>query len=495
MTSIPRLSPRVSADTQRRVATTVNQLIGTSAPETSPQVIFVKHLGVSPSNDEATNTAIIDDILAQNLPGALTLVFPTGVIPCRVRVPILAHPELSVLTIRGDTSAVSWFGTVDGDGSYAGGYAGSPYGTVLTSSETTASTESGGIIEVLNASDWNIVRLNVQDINLRTYDNPQQHGIMAWWAVQLTCDRVNIDTGAWPTDMATEPSIAYGIRTPRNNNGALTRLNDVSITGYFVGLEASEHTIADCLQLTACRYGIEFAAADHASKFGRVCIQRCQVPIVASGSHRFIIQQLDLEHANPAIGTASGGITTPGNTAVGCGWQVTTTDISDAGNVLQGRVNHHVVLGGVGIDDTGFSKMGGGLLNTVRVGRETLGNYPASDTGLRLTGWTYTSGLTDPGVEVGYSGTTGLVYAIDRTTGNNEDLSLWGKVLHFACDSGSGTPVDVASISTTSLNINSSKTINFASITDAADDAAAATAGVALGDVYRTGSALKVRVV
>lgn len=54
--------------------------------------------------------------------------------------------------------------------------------------------------------------------------------------------------------------------------------------------------------------------------------------------------------------------------------------------------------------------------------------------------------------------------------------------------------VQPATIDANGINFPAGKTINFASLTNAANDAAAATAGVPVGSVYRNGSALMVRV-
>jgi hypothetical protein len=285
---------------------------------------------------------------------------------------MLNQASMSTLTIKGETGPLSWFGTIDGDAFYAGGYAASTYGTMLTSSAVAGSSTTGGVIEVLTSGGWNNVRLNVQDLNIRTYDNPNQHGIIAYKAVQFTCERVNIDTGVWPTDMTTQPShTAYGIRPPTNSNGALSYIRDVAITGYYVGLGLSEHTVTDSLYITACRYGIEIesdAGFAHPTRpQGSASINRCKTPILVSGTRTISDFTVAIEHANSALGNGSGGITTPGNTAVGNGWQVTDYDISDAAHQLTGTIHFTSALGGVGPNNV-FTKNGGKNVRAVQLG-------------------------------------------------------------------------------------------------------------------------------
>jgi hypothetical protein len=54
------------------------------------------------------------------------------------------------------------------------------------------------------------------------------------------------------------------------NNGALTLLRNVAVTGYSTGIVANEHTDGDAVSLYGNLKGIVFENANHASRFGRL---------------------------------------------------------------------------------------------------------------------------------------------------------------------------------------------------------------------------------
>jgi hypothetical protein len=78
-----------------------------------------------------------------------------------------------------------------------------------------------------------------------------------------------------------------GLVTPADNSAALTLLRNVAVTGYHTGIVVNEHTDGDNIILGSNRNGLEFATAYHASRFGRVCAQRCPHAIAVTGKHGF----------------------------------------------------------------------------------------------------------------------------------------------------------------------------------------------------------------
>jgi hypothetical protein len=443
----------------------------------NPNVLYVKHFGVAAANSEATNTAIVSAILAQYLPGNITLFFPDGVIWTQVLIPMRSETYLSTVTIRGETSPATWFGTITGPP-----YTMTTKGTMLRSAATKTSPTAGAIFEALTTASFSNVRMVAKDIAFRNSDNPHLHGIMAYNAQQFSCDNVQIDTPVWSSAAADPTSgAAYGIRTPKNGNGAFTDIRNTSISGYYVAIEANEHTVGDNIAITACKYGIEFASANHGSNFGRVAIQRCQRPILGSGLHRVRFAQLDLEHANPAVATSIGGIDTPGNTAIGNGWQVTVYDIDDGGNAIFGGAVYTGVLGGFGIENT-LLRNGGGNFQMVLINDSPLGTnvshgdvfvgtaswlvnaaspsnglFPitgkATATGYRSTGSAFDGSWTGAGTEYGH----GSIYSTDRTTGNNAALSLWGSTINLG-GSTTGTQT-TATVTSSAIDLAAGKVL------------------------------------
>lgn len=206
-----------------------------------------------------------------------------------------------------------------------------PGGTILKSLATTGSYA----ISVASPafSNYMLVFTNIAG---RLYPNPQIGFLSAAFAQQLVCDHVNIDCGAYDVNI-TQPtnSSVVGIVTPIVNNGALNWLHDVTLTGMYTALQANEHTNGDGVNIAGVIQGIQFPAAFHASRFGRVLFAQTQKPVVVTGVCRFSIAQMDVEHDTN-----------------GAAWQQTTFDIVDASNLGVGEITYAVVKGGVGIDHT-----------------------------------------------------------------------------------------------------------------------------------------------
>lgn len=312
-----------------------------------PDEVFDLELyGVSAANTETTNTGIVDAVLEVALPGNVTLIFPQGVIPCRVRVPSLTNAYISTVTVRGKASPATWFGTV-------AGYSMSTKGTILQSSAPATDGVTGGVIEALTAGGFSSVKLVVRRIGVRTYDNPNQHGINAFHAQQFIAEDVSVDTGVWSPSASLPTNVRYGIRVPGNGNGAFTSVRNVSISGFYVGMDVWEHVDGDNISIAACKYGLEFLGTNHPSRFGRVGIWRCQTPILAdSGSHRTSIQELAIEHVNATDEPTS--------------WQITTYDIDDPGNDIAGDCLASTVTGNVGYEWT-LAKNGASNFSVMRM--------------------------------------------------------------------------------------------------------------------------------
>lgn len=313
----------------------------------NPKVFRAAWFGISSANSETVNTAIADTIFPMLLPGNATLIMPDGVIPVRLRIPNQTATYLSSIIIIGETGVATWFGTVAGPP-----YTVSTKGTILSSTAAAPSATSGGIIEALNTGTWSNIKVVVKDLTLRTYDNPNQHGIMAQWAQQLVSDGNHIDTSVWGPGSASLPThVVWAIRTPENNNGAFSYVNNTSITGYYVGMTVNEHTEADNLNIQQCKYGLEYLVANHASHLRRVNLEQNQVNLLFdSGVHHFRIDQLNIEHA-PA----------------GAGWTETTYDIYDPNNYGLGSLEWSVVKGNVG-QDTTFTVNGATNISYTRIG-------------------------------------------------------------------------------------------------------------------------------
>ena len=155
-----------------------------------------------------------------------------------------------------------------------------------------------------------------------------------------------INTGVYSVQAAKPTHGTAGLITPACNNGALTVLRNVVVTGFDTGIVVNEHTDADNINLGSNINGLSLRIAYHASRFGRIWRQRCTHMVTVTGEHGFSIEQLDIEHAGP------------GQTDSANAWQATVSDVNDPGNRGVGDVNYWVVLGNVGVSRV-FTRNGG----------------------------------------------------------------------------------------------------------------------------------------
>jgi hypothetical protein len=197
--------------------------------------------------------------------------------------------------------------------------------------------------------------VSLRNLDIRTYDNPGIGGIDLLNAAQCKLENVFVNTDIYNVQASKPTHGTAGISTPACNNGALTILRNVIVTGYHTGILVNEHTDGDNINLGSNINGLEFMFNHHASRFGRVCAQRCTHAIAVTGRHGFSIEQLDIEIAGP------------GQTDDKNKWQANAYDINDPGNLGSGDINYWVVEGGVGAVEK-FTRNGGAGIRVRRIG-------------------------------------------------------------------------------------------------------------------------------
>ena len=190
---------------------------------------------------------------------------------------------------------------------------------------------------------------------MRTYDDPGIGGIDLEWAAQCRIENVFINTGVYNVQASKPTHGTKGLLTPYLNNGALTVLRNVVVTGFDSGIVVNEHTDADNINLASNIHGLKFGGAYHASRFGRVGSYRCTNSLTVTGQHAFTIEQLDIEHAGP------------GQTDSNNAWQATVNDVNDPGNHGVGDISYWVVVGNVGASPV-FTCNGGKSIQSRRIG-------------------------------------------------------------------------------------------------------------------------------
>ncbi len=197
----------------------------------------------------------------------------------------------------------------------------------------------------------------IRNLDVRTSDNPGISGIDLQHAVQCRVENVFVNTGIYNVQASEPTHGTSGIITPANNNGALTILRNVVVTGYHTGILVNEHTDGDNLNLASNLNALQFAFGHHASRFGRVGSQRCMHNIAVTGRHAFCIEQLDVEIAGPR------------QTDKNNEWQATRFNINDPENLGIGDINYWVVEGNVGAVEK-FTRNGGKGIRARRIGAD-----------------------------------------------------------------------------------------------------------------------------
>jgi hypothetical protein len=344
------LAGTLSADTN------TNQPPGQTASQ--PQVLNVRDYGAV-GDDKTDNTAAFSKCLeAIVAAGGGRMVLPDGVYRGRIIIPPVIKPTPSWITVEiaGESEPAPVFGTI-------GNFPLQNRGTIVKC----LATEGAAVISAGTSPKGDMymgfsgVYVVLRNLDVRTYDNPAIGGIDLGYAVQCRIENVFVNTGVYNVQASKPTHGTKGLITPRNNNAALTILRNVAVTGYDTGIVVCEHTDGDSITLGSSIHGLEFPFAHHASRFGRVCAQRCTHAVSVTGAHGFSIQQLNIERVGPKQADAKNE------------WQTTESDVDDPGNLGVADINYWVVIGNVGARDV-FTKNGGTQIRARRIGAAPAGD-------------------------------------------------------------------------------------------------------------------------
>ena len=307
-------------------------------------------------DDKTDNTVAFSACLKAVIEaGGGRMYLPAGVYRGQINIPAITRANWIALEIVGESQPPPIWGTI-------GTFTLLNNNTIIKGLSTSKGTAVISANPVPgNYQDFSSVYVVVKDLEVRTYDDPQINGIDLQRAQQCRVENVVINTGVYNVQ-ATKPTHGTkGLITPAINNGALTVLRNVIVTGYHTGILVNEHTDGDNINLGSNINGLEFVFAHHASRFGRVCAQRCTHAIAVTGKHGFSIEQLDIEIAGP------------GQTDSNNKWQATAYDINDPNNLGIADINYWVVEGNVGAVEK-FARNGGSSIQARRIGSAPAGN-------------------------------------------------------------------------------------------------------------------------
>lgn len=298
------------------------------------------------TDNTAAFSACLDAVIAA---GGGKMFLPDGVYRGRIVIPPVGGPSWITIEIVGESEPPPVWGTI-------GNFPMQDHGTIVKSLETSGPA-------VISARKGNLymgfsgVYVVIRNLDVRTYDNPGISGIDLHHAAQCRLENVVVSTGVYSVQASKPTHGTKGLVTPANNNAALTILRNVMVTGYHTGIVVNEHTDGDHIMLGSNIHGLDFATANHASRFGRMCVQRNTHHMTVSGRHGFSIQQMNTEQPGA------------GQTDENNKWQTLVSDINDPNNLGVGDINYWVVIGNKGAVDT-FTKNGGTGIRARRIGSE-----------------------------------------------------------------------------------------------------------------------------
>ena len=325
----------------------------TDAKPSAPKVFNVLKYGAV-GDDKTDNTAAFSACLKAIIAaGGGRMYLPDGIYRGRIIIP--GTKEWITVEIIGEIEPTPVFGTI-------GSIPFPKNGTIVKS----LSESGSAVIYADNKSDklymrFSGVNVSIRNLDVRTYDNPGINGVDLENAAQCKVENVFVNTGIYNVQASKPTHGTSGIITPACNNGALTVLRNVVVTGYHTGIMVNEHTDGDNIVVASNINGLEFRQANHASRFARVGTYRNTHHIMVSGRHGFSIEQMNTEQPGK------------GQTNARNAWQTLVADIDDSKNLGVADINYWVVEGNVGTVDT-FTKNGGASIRARRIGSASAEN-------------------------------------------------------------------------------------------------------------------------
>ena len=285
--------------------------------------------------------------------GGGRMIIPDGIYRGRIVIP--GTRQWITIEITGESEPTPVFGTI-------GALPFPKNGTIIK-----CLSDSGpAVISAANVPEklydrFSGVYVSLRNLDVRTYDNPGIGGIDLQNAAQCKLENIFVNTDRYNVQAAKPTHGASGMITPACNNGALTILRNVIVTGYHTGIIVNEHTDGDNIVVASNINGLEFLFAHHASRFGRVGTYRNTHHITVSGRHGFSIEQMNTEQPGP------------GQTDANNAWQALVSDVNDPKNLGVADINYWVVEGNVGAVEK-FTRNGGASIQARRTGSAPAGN-------------------------------------------------------------------------------------------------------------------------
>lgn len=154
---------------------------------------------------------------------------------------------------------------------------------------------------------FNMTRVVIRNMTIRTKSNPEQHGINLEYAAQAFLDNVQVDTGIYSVVAAEPTNEVSAIKMGNNSNGSHQRITNCQVSGYKIGYILGEHVSGDNLSANGCMWAYYLEGATHNMHLGRLLYQNCRVGIYVASNCYANIESLDYEHTIETTGAITSG--------------------------------------------------------------------------------------------------------------------------------------------------------------------------------------------
>jgi hypothetical protein len=220
-------------------------------------------------------------------------------------------------------------------------------GTMGTLIQTTTNTGTDnfsaifGVPQVAgNFGNFDNLDLYMRDLDFRTYTNPNLGCVNASYSdgfsmVYFRCEVGQAYTG---TTKVQPTNIVTGVELPFENNDTLAELRHGEVSGYYIGVGASEHADVEFVTVAYGIYGLSTGLGYHPAHFYHLVSQENGTPVrFVAGSIPVTFDGLDIEYD-------ANNIVCP----IGNSWCWSGVDISDPSNYGHGLISYTKVIAGTG---------------------------------------------------------------------------------------------------------------------------------------------------
>lgn len=207
----------------------------------------------------------------------------------------------------------------------------------------------GGGAPVGSIYNQTAVRLNLRNLIFQTYDAPKTTPLNMEWVSQFDFEHGVVDTHQ-PGGAQSDPTnFSVGIIMPGINNWVVSRLRDVDVRGYQVGIKVNEHSDFDDVRVWLTEFPFWFPGGTHACYMGHTIVtghKYWNIGGPAGFVQRVFWATYATEHSVLKTNSVVGSST----------WANSTNDFGDTNSTLRGIINFSIVDGGVGAaDDIGVN--------------------------------------------------------------------------------------------------------------------------------------------